>query len=213
MHFCILSTHKNPVIKNGSCNYRLFMQNIAIMSDHENQRIIFHSARRQQAREQHTLVDQMCEETGLSLSALAREAGAPNSTLTRYRKLGHPNKLETIAKLINTYVRIMELKGLPAADNVLRYQSRIGLADGAIVTDPTPDRLMLAISTANEDFKLGLSDSDIRDLCNYTAELYQVIIEVERRIGASIPNDENGRATLRRALFAERQDAKRLDRT
>jgi transposase-like protein len=65
------------------------------------------AARDRQAREQGEAIDRMCRETGYSISALCREAGMSNATITRYRKLGRPNKPETISRLACAYSRIL----------------------------------------------------------------------------------------------------------
>jgi hypothetical protein len=163
------------------------------------------ATRRRRAHEQETLIDQMCRETELSPSALAKEAGFRNPTITRPLQLGRPIKFETMAIVINTYEKIMSNKGLVPTENVLRYDPRYSAVDDMLMTDPTPDRLKLAVNTVNEDFNLGMSDDDIQDLCNHVIDLYRVIVDLENKTGVTIPNDAHGRATLRRALFARHQ--------
>ncbi len=156
------------------------------------------AARHQQA--QADLIAQMEVESGLPPSALAVEAGFGNSTVTRPLSKKRPMSIETLSSVVEAFLRFMSNKGLVASETVLRLIRRVGLGDDVSVADITPDRLMLAVYMANEDFKLDLSNpNDIRDLCNYVAELYPVIIEEEQRTGASIQNDESGRAALRRA--------------
>jgi hypothetical protein len=162
------------------------------------------AARRRQAAEQEALIDQMCRETELSPSALAKEAGFRNPTITRPRRLGQPVKFETMAMMINAYEKIMSNKGIAPKENVLRYESRYSAADDILVIDPTPDRLKLAIHTASEDFNLRLLEDDIIGLCDYGAELYHVIVELEEKDGIVIPDNAGGRAILRRTLAAQR---------
>jgi hypothetical protein len=176
------------------------------------QRNVLDAARRRQAREQEALIDQMCRETELTPSALAKEAGFRNPTITRPLRLGRPVKFETMAIVINAYEKIMSNKGLVPTENVLRYDPRYIAympVDDILMTDPTPDRLKLAASTANDDFNLELSDNEIRDLCNYIAELYPIIVDLEEKTGAALPNDAEGRATLRRAFALNREEARR----
>jgi hypothetical protein len=70
------------------------------------------AARDRQAREQTELIDWMCLKTGLSISALAKEAGMSNTTITRYRQLGRPNKPETVERLARACSKILTAQSL-----------------------------------------------------------------------------------------------------
>lgn len=77
--------------------------------------------REQHAADQRQLLLQMCRETGLTLSALATEAGLHNSTITRYTRQGKPNKWDTFVKVVQAYVRIMGDKGKSPSPNIMSY--------------------------------------------------------------------------------------------
>jgi hypothetical protein len=73
------------------------------------------------ARDQAVIIDRICNETGLSPSALAKAAGFPNPTITRARTRRTPVKWETIGKLISTYIELMANKGMPPSQDLLQY--------------------------------------------------------------------------------------------
>lgn len=170
--------------------------------------------REQHAADQRRMIGQMCRETGLTMSALAAEAGVHNSTITRYTRLGRPNKWDTFIKMVRAYARIMKDLGKQPAPNILRYVQNLGLGDlnvgGAVEVitsageggDPpalTAARLRVAIAMANEEFETGLSDEDVSDIADYVNALYPIIVSAEASTGRPAdPHDTVLRARIRR---------------
>ena len=67
--------------------------------------------------------------------------------------------------------------------------------------DPTPEQFKRALSFANTDIQLGLTDDDICNLGDYVAALCRVVVAEERRTGRPLEDD------LIRALLKKREAA------
>jgi hypothetical protein len=83
--------------------------------------------RERHAADQRLLIEQMCRETGLTMSALATEAGVHSSTVTRSTRIGNPVKWDTFFKLVKAYVIIMGGRRKNPSPNIVRYVAGLGM--------------------------------------------------------------------------------------
>lgn len=157
--------------------------------------------RAQQAQEQWVIIDQMCEDLRISPSALARAAGVHDSTVTRYRRRGRPNKWETVVKMIDYYIEKMrEIGRQPAEFVVQSLRGKSGIGNQEVAYEFNKDWLRVALLDANEHLLFKLKSEEIEDICAYVSGLYPIIGDFVRQTG-KLPESPAELALLRRELL------------